>query len=286
MCDQVDAIYRAIQFLESNLESDITVSQIAEEVGYSLFHFMRTFNRVVHLTPFDYLTRRRLSEAAKEILCTDRRLMHIALDYGFGSQESFSRAFKRMFNVQPSQWRENGVEFSYLLMPPCSKEDLNFINQRIFSPPTIENREKKTLYGLMSFGSGNAENSGDLIQNLYEDFSSLLFPGRQQKIIEVSVFVNQNKKRCYFFLGIEEKNPFQPPTPVMQFTIPAGLYACISARNEDRRAARDYLFHTWLAGKGFLPAGYLEVVVHEKKFSQTEMKLMIVPIQPLRITRK
>jgi AraC-like DNA-binding protein len=47
MYDQVDAIYRAIQYLETHLESDITVSQIAEEVGYSLFHFMRTFNRMV-----------------------------------------------------------------------------------------------------------------------------------------------------------------------------------------------------------------------------------------------
>jgi AraC family transcriptional regulator len=227
-----------------------------------------------------------LSEAAKNIFSTDRRLMDIALDYGFGSQESFSRAFKRMFNVQPSQWREKGVEFSHLLMPACSKEDLCFINQRIISPPAIENRARIYLYGLMSSENGNDETSGNLFQKLHDDLLSLCIPGQRKKIIEVSTSISQDKNRRYLFLGIEEINLFRPPTPVVQFNIPAGSYASIHARNEDRMAARNYLYHTWLAGKGFIPAGYMEIVVYDHDYLQTEMSTMSVPIQPLNFSGK
>ncbi len=280
MCNQVDAIFRGIQFLEANLKSDITVSRTAEEVGYSLFHFMRTFNHLVHHTPFDYLTRRRLSEAAKMILSTDRRLMDVAMDYGFSSQESFSRAFKRMFNIQPSQWRENGVEFSHLLMPPRSKEDLRFINQRGFSSPTIEKREKIILYGLMSSLRGSEEISSCQLP-LHEDLLSLLVSGRQPILFEVSTSITKHNKRVYVFLGIEDKNLFRPPTPVVQFTVPAGSYASIRVRNEDRQAARTYLSHTWLAGKGYLPKGLLEICTYDLTIKQSKTIILFVPIDPV-----
>jgi AraC family transcriptional regulator len=286
MCDQVDAIFRAIQFLEANLEADITVSQIADEAGYSLFHFMRIFNRLVQHTPFNYLTRRRLSEAAREILTTDRRLIDIAQDYGFGSQESFSRAFKRMFNIQPGQWRESGVHYSHLMMPPCTKEALTFINQRIFSPPAIENREKTILYGLMSSCIGNDENSSNYFHILWNDLSLLLNPAKQRRFYEVSAFINLEKERRYIFLGIEDSNLFRPPTPFVQFVIPAGLYASIRVRRDDRQTAYEYLTHTWLAGKGYLPMELLEFVVSENNASLSEMIMLSIPIQSLRFSNQ
>ena len=72
MCDQVAPIFQAIEFIESHLQEDITVAQIADAAGYSLFHFMRKFNQMVHHTPYDYLIRRRLTEAAKALIHSDQ----------------------------------------------------------------------------------------------------------------------------------------------------------------------------------------------------------------------
>ena len=83
--------------------------------GYSLFHFTRLFNQFTGLTPYDYLIRRRLSDASEALLMSDKRIIDIAQDYQFGSHETFTRAFNRLFAMPPSQWREQGAINKYLL---------------------------------------------------------------------------------------------------------------------------------------------------------------------------
>ena len=52
-----DAIYNAIAFIEENLTSTITVKDMADAAGYSVFHFARTFYKVTGHSPYDYLMR-------------------------------------------------------------------------------------------------------------------------------------------------------------------------------------------------------------------------------------
>ena len=117
MSEQLQAIHTALQYIEDHLHDEIAVADIAAATGYSLYHFIRTFNQAVHHTPYDYLMRRRLSEAACALLDSDDRIIDIALDYQFNNHETFSRAFKRMFDTQPSQWREVGRIPRRSLMP-------------------------------------------------------------------------------------------------------------------------------------------------------------------------
>ena len=97
MEDQLAAISRALDFIERHLKDKILVEDMADACGYSLFYFIRLFNQSIHLTPYDYLIRRRLAQAAQELLNGDRRVLDIALDYGFQSAEAFTRAFNRVF---------------------------------------------------------------------------------------------------------------------------------------------------------------------------------------------
>ena len=64
------SMFKAIEFIENNLKREITVADIADAVCYSLYHFCRTFNGAVHHTPYDYLMRRRLSDAARALVET------------------------------------------------------------------------------------------------------------------------------------------------------------------------------------------------------------------------
>ena len=72
-------IAQALDFVELNLKEPIAVADMAGAVGYSLYHFCRTFNQATHHTPYDYLMRRRLAESAQTLLQTDEKINGNAL---------------------------------------------------------------------------------------------------------------------------------------------------------------------------------------------------------------
>ena len=114
-------ILAALTHIEAHLCDKLTIQDLADVSGYSLFHFTRLFNQFVGLTPYDYLIRRRLSDASEALLMSDKRIIDIAQDYQFGSHETFTRAFNRLFVMPPSQWREQGAINKNLLLPPLGR---------------------------------------------------------------------------------------------------------------------------------------------------------------------
>lgn len=99
-------IQQSLEFIEKNLENSIRTTDVAKESGYSLYHFHRLFLAVVGTTIADYLRRRRLTQAAISLLDTKREIIQIAFDYQFETQESFTRAFKSLFEITPARYRK------------------------------------------------------------------------------------------------------------------------------------------------------------------------------------
>lgn len=102
------SVLRAIDLMEERLHQPMQIAEAADAAGYSVYHFCRVFNQATRLTPYEYLMRRRLSEAAWALLQTEHKLLDIALDHQFGSGEAFGRAFQRMFAILPSHFRQIG----------------------------------------------------------------------------------------------------------------------------------------------------------------------------------
>ena len=150
---QREAITRALGLCEASLREPLAVASMAEAACYSLFHFCRVFAATTGHTPYQYLLRRRLCEAAREVEAGSHNLSRIAFDYQFGSPETFSRAFRRLFGVLPSQWRRQGAHHPSLFMPAFSEELLEHLHQRVTfdapAPPV-----PATLHGLMAPGYG------------------------------------------------------------------------------------------------------------------------------------
>src|SRR5512139_3027294 len=95
----VQNVLRAVEYMERNLTNPISVSDVASEAAYSTFHFVRLFKALTGDTPGSYLRRRRLTEASGELVRSRRRIIEIAIDYQFQSQEAFSRAFRDCFGT-------------------------------------------------------------------------------------------------------------------------------------------------------------------------------------------
>ena len=104
----VERICKAVDEAELRLPEGLTLEEAARLAYMSPFHFHRVFQAVAGETFASYQRRRRLSLAAERLLSTRDRLIDISLDSLFGSQESFSRAFKKQFGAAPAAFRRAG----------------------------------------------------------------------------------------------------------------------------------------------------------------------------------
>lgn len=87
----------------------LTLRSLAARLGYSDFHMTKQFKAIIGMPLRTYLRARRLAFALVEVRDTDRRLLDIALDYGFSSHEAFTRAFRREYGVSPVAYRRKPV---------------------------------------------------------------------------------------------------------------------------------------------------------------------------------
>ncbi|WP_044642785.1 helix-turn-helix domain-containing protein [Risungbinella massiliensis] len=97
---------KTIHWIESHLHEEISMEEIADVAGFSKYHFHRIFQTTVGMSVTTYIRMRRLANAAGALLHTKERIIDIALYYQFESQEAFTRAFKKMYNLPPGQYRK------------------------------------------------------------------------------------------------------------------------------------------------------------------------------------
>lgn len=100
----------ALHYIEENLTGEIDQVRLAALAGTSVFQFQRIFGFVTGISLAEYIRRRRFTLAAIDVQTTGRRILDIAFDYGYESHESFSRAFKKIHSLSPSEARKPGVE--------------------------------------------------------------------------------------------------------------------------------------------------------------------------------
>lgn len=102
-------IEKCIEFIEEHIKEDITIEEVANESGYSLYHFCRVFSLCKGMSVMEYIRRRRLSLATAELF-KGRKIIDIALEYGFETHSGFTKAFRKVFGYSPTQYmiRMNG----------------------------------------------------------------------------------------------------------------------------------------------------------------------------------
>jgi transcriptional regulator GlxA family with amidase domain len=93
------------QHIDSNLDSQILVDDLADLVSLSAAHFCRAFKRSFSDTPHAYIVQRRVERAQELMRGTRSPLSQIALDCGFADQTHLSKLFRRLTGRTPNAWR-------------------------------------------------------------------------------------------------------------------------------------------------------------------------------------
>jgi AraC family transcriptional regulator len=101
-------MHAVIDHIDRNLDGKLDLPTLAAVAHFSPFHFHRLFHAYMDEPLGDYVRRRRLEAGALRLVQQHRKsVIDIALSVGFGSAESFARAFRAYYEVSPTEWRKS-----------------------------------------------------------------------------------------------------------------------------------------------------------------------------------
>jgi len=102
-------VVHAVRTIDRYPASAWTLNRLANVSGLSLYHFLRTFDRITGVTPHQYVLRARLRHAAVRLVRESGGILDLALDCGFGDISNFTRAFRNEFGASPRRYRERSL---------------------------------------------------------------------------------------------------------------------------------------------------------------------------------
>lgn len=266
----IASVLSVVEVVENSLPETLSVSEIAKRCGLSRSNLQHQFKNKTGLTISQYQSRRLLSLAAGEIANTDRRILDIALDYGFESQEAFARAFKRFAWVAPKNLREQPVWAARVEFPAIDKAVLEKLTY-LKSLPLVENAAPASRWACYGFEVDSlARQADEMDLAIYQNFERFYgqpfarhFEGLGSHIVEFWDHCQFANSRFPLAIGFEvdaEKAIPQemvevhvPPRRTMTITLPGSDYIremgmCLPYRLKDELGLKFGLPpHFWLA---------------------------------------
>jgi AraC-like DNA-binding protein len=110
-------VTRVVRMIERHPDMELDLAHLAREARLSLYHFLRSFERLTGVTPHQYVLRTRLREASLQLLDVRpprAKILEIALACGFGDVSNFNRCFRAEFGVSPREYRLNTRRAAYI----------------------------------------------------------------------------------------------------------------------------------------------------------------------------
>ncbi len=102
-------IHQALVYLQQNYTRPISRKDLADAVNVSENYFTEVFRQEMRLTPWEYLSRVRISVACRLLLETDESVKAVAMRAGYNDPAYFTRVFHKMIGVSPRDYRRSGA---------------------------------------------------------------------------------------------------------------------------------------------------------------------------------
>lgn len=105
--DYFDIISKSVEKIEKNINEKLNIEAIADACCMSEFHFHRVFKSFTGYSLINYVRKRKMRKIAEELIFTEKRIIDIAFDYGYESNEALTRAIKNESGMTPVQLRKS-----------------------------------------------------------------------------------------------------------------------------------------------------------------------------------
>lgn len=103
---QEGIVLNIIDYLDDNLTEEITIDSIAGRFHFNRFYLMKMFKKVTGITILEYVNQRKIKSSLDAVVNTDDKILKIALNHGFNSQEYYSETFTKVLGISPSEFRK------------------------------------------------------------------------------------------------------------------------------------------------------------------------------------
>jgi len=255
----LERIQRGVDFIETKLDEDVALSEVAKMAGISQWHFQRIFKALTGETLKTYIRSRRLAASLERLLSTDLRVLDITLLAGFESQEAFARAFKQAFGLTPQKYRALRDKSLFLKKPRFDLQYLQQLTRNDALSPELYEQPPLLLVGLRTlFYSVDSEknNIGELLPPLWGAFIARLaeipnkVPGTCYGVLQQE---RADSERLEYHAAIEVTNVGSLPDGMVSLQVPAGRYARFEHRGPAPRIDHtvSYAYASWLGQSGY-----------------------------------
>lgn len=301
--NRLTRIEKVLDYIHENLDESIHVTNLAEKSCWSRWQFQRVFGQTTGLTVAQYIRELRLSKAAELLLSSKTRHVDIAIQCGFDSEISFSRAFKQMFACTPRDYRQRGkrhglrTPLQYRRPNKTRTETLQSFTQiRIESHDAFQVQGKcDWIRGLMSSTPDFSERVPQLWSQVILEASKIAKGSRPIGIIDTQNHP-KNPDQMLYWAGYLEPikssssitfnaaNPFN----IMQLEtvkVPLQEYAVIPVHGKASaiEKALEWFIYQWLPGSNYYGVQGYELEVYEPDYDpnnpQSYMEYWL-PIKP------
>ena len=249
------------KYIDENLKSELTVDLLSKRAGFSTYHFSKLFSHYIGLPVMEYVRRMRLSGAIYE-LCMGKRIIDVALDYGFESHNGFSKAFKKVYGYSPEEYRKRTVPHR----PPSDNplklsltEDIKTSRVRIIESEgfyiagSIITTSEELSSVAMRPAIWNSIDLSEIENKIY----ALAMPKRHGEYY-ISFPVSDNLYRLVSGVRIDDVENVDHSLYLDY--VPGGLYAVFSPDPTDGgreefakniKSAWNYIYESWLPSSGY-----------------------------------
>ena len=267
-------VARSLEFIQRDLEGDLSLEGLAERAGVSPFHFHRLFSSIVGEPPATYVRRLRLERAARRLKHSRRAVTDIAFEAGYETHEAFSRAFKEKFGASPRRFRaertscgaEIELEAQIVRMPPRWMAFVRHVG------PYDETGEAFTK--VLEWAAPRGHFAHASLLGVYWDDQRITPPERT---------------RCEVGLYVDDSATGDGEIGVR--CLAGGDYAVIHHQgpSDERRRIYDVIYERWLGERGREPADAppIEVYpIHRGRLEPFDLVTSVyVPLAPKRATQ-
>lgn len=246
----ISVIQKTIDYIDDNILEEITAEDLAKIAGFSTDHFYKLFRNYVGVPIMEYVTRRRLQYALYE-LSQGKKIIDIAITYGFETHAGFTKSFKKNFGYPPNFYRIHAP----LSLP--QKVDLKKVKDNltggIIMQPKIAEREgfKVVGYGFKTTLKNNAH-CRDIPAFLHsfetEDKEITLYETQKPpKHGEYGIITNTNLENDEFLyiLGVEVTSFDNALDEMYILEVPPATYAVFTTPDVCNEDFADSVKGTW-----------------------------------------
>ncbi|WP_223232268.1 AraC family transcriptional regulator [Marinomonas arctica] len=295
-------IEKVLDYIHEHLDEPIHVTNLAEKSCWSRWQFQRVFGQATGLTVAQYVRELRLSKAAELLLSSKNKHVDIAIECGFDSEISFSRAFKHMFNCTPRYYRQQGKRHG--LRTPLQyrrPDNTQTDTPKAFTQIRVESHERFQIQGKCDWIRGLLSASPDFSERVPRLWSQVILEVKTVKkgtrpigIIDTQDHADHPDQMLYWAGYLEPIDVLLPlfsganlfgNAPLDTVIVPPQEYAVIPVHGDASavKKALEWFIFQWLPESNYYGVQGYELEIYDPDYnphSQQSYMEYWLPIKP------